>query len=53
MNGAKAGIQLIHAGRTMFSQRSHSGRAFAEKDGYFQVQPRALAEEEIDEIIEA
>ena len=53
MNGAKAGIQLIHAGRQCLVKEATPVAPSPKKDGYFQVQPRALAEEEIDEIIEA
>ena len=51
MNGAKAGIQLIHAGRQCLVKEAILLPS-PKKDGYFQVQPRALKEEEIDGIIE-
>ena len=53
MNGAKAGIQLIHAGRQCLVKEATPVAPSPKKDGYFQVQPRALEEEEIDGIIEA
>ena len=52
MNGAKAGIQLIHAGRQCLVKEAIPVAPSPKKDGYFQVQPRALKEEEIDGIIE-
>ena len=53
MNGAKAGIQLIHAGRQCLVQEKTPVAPSPKKDGYFQVQPRALEEAEIEEILDS
>ncbi|NNL84632.1 MAG: FAD-dependent oxidoreductase, partial [Myxococcales bacterium] len=51
MNGAKAGIQLIHAGRQCLVQEKTPVAPSPRQDGYFRVQPRALTVEEIERII--
>jgi len=53
MNGAKAGIQLIHAGRQCLVREKMPVAPSPRQDGYFRVQPRALAEEEIETILDA
>ena len=53
MNGAKAGIQLIHAGRQCLVREKTPVAPSPRKDGYFQVEPRALEGEEIEDIIDS
>ena len=53
MNGAKAGIQLIHAGRQCLVKEKTPVAPSPRKDGYFQVEPRALEGEEIEDIIDS
>ncbi len=53
MNGAKAGIQLIHAGRQCLVKEKMPVAPSPRRDGYFQVQPRALEDDEIEHIIDA
>ena len=53
MNGAKAGIQLIHAGRQCLVQEKMPVAPSPRQDGYFRIQPRALEEDEIEHIIQA
>lgn len=53
MNGAKAGIQLIHAGRQCLVKEKTPVAPSERQDGYFQVQPRALLRDEIEHIIQA
>lgn len=53
MNGAKAGIQLIHAGRQCLVQEKMPVAPSPRQDGYFRVQPRALEEDEIEHILDA
>ena len=53
MNGAKAGIQLIHAGRQCLVQEKMPVAPSPRQDGYFRVQPRALNEDEIEVILDA
>ncbi len=53
MNGAKAGIQLIHAGRQCLVQEKMPVAPSPRQDGYFRVQPRALERDEIERIIQA
>ena len=53
MNGAKSGIQLIHAGRQCLVREKTPVAPSPRKDGYFQVQPRALDEDEIEEILDS
>ncbi|MEM7540555.1 MAG: FAD-dependent oxidoreductase [Pseudomonadota bacterium] len=52
MNGAKAGIQLIHAGRQCLVQEKQPVAPSPRKDGYFLVEPRALEEDEIEHILD-
>ena len=53
MNGAKSGIQLIHAGRQCLVQETMPVAPSSRQDGYFRIQPRALEEDEIERIIQA
>ena len=53
MNGAKAGIQLIHAGRQCLVREKMPVAPSPRQDGYFRIQPRALEEDEIEHIIQA
>ncbi len=53
MNGAKAGIQLIHAGRQCLVQEKIPVAPSPRQDGYFRVQPRALERDEIERIIQS
>ena len=53
MHGAKAGIQLIHAGRQCLVQEKTPVAPSPRQDGYFRVQPRALEEDEIETILDA
>lgn len=52
MHGAKAGIQLIHAGRQCLVQEKTPVAPSPRKDGYFLVEPRALEEDEIEHILD-
>ncbi len=53
MHGAKAGIQLIHAGRQCLVKEKMPVAPSPRQDGYFRVQPRALQDDEIEHIIDA
>ena len=53
MHGAKAGIQLIHAGRQCLVQEKMPVAPSPRKDGYFLVEPRALKEDEIEHILDS
>ena len=46
-------IQLIHAGRQCLVKRKDPVAPSPRKDGYFQVEPRALEGEEIEDIIDS
>ncbi len=53
LNGAKAGIQLIHAGRQCLVQEKTPVAPSPRQDGYFRVKPRALDGAEIERILDA